>query len=159
MSRSVNLRKLRPWRSRVALQDRGIRPRSGPLAQLPLVVGVMLGLGVIGAAGCAVPVSLAGPSRAATVMPSAEAAVAQLVEEGGTAFAGPCSGTRSPDDMGKVCSRFVAERAGVRAYVIGRTFSEFDRWVFVAESDGGWAVAGQAPLDFTSTSIEPPWPV
>lgn len=89
---------------------------------------------------------------------TAEAAVQAAVEAVGDVYAGDCGQTVSPRDAGKVCSRLVAEHGGVIAYLVGRTFSEFSRWVFVAaEGAQSWRVAGSVPLDFFGP-VEPPWP-
>ena len=88
---------------------------------------------------------------------SPEAAVRAAVETAGDVYAGDCASTVSPRDAGKVCSRLVAENDGARAYLTGRTFSEFSRWVFVAPMDGGWTVTGTAALDFFGAPT-PPWP-
>jgi hypothetical protein len=96
------------------------------------------------------------PSQPPT--PTPEAAVRVAVEATGEVYAGDCSATVSPRDAGKVCSRLVAEKDGARAYLTGRTFSEFSNWMFVAPLAGGWVVTGTAPLDFFGTPT-PPWPV
>src|SRR5205814_1297935 len=88
---------------------------------------------------------------------TAEAAVAQFVQATGASYAGDCAATRSPDDLGKVCSRFVAERGNRRAYLLGRTFSEFSAWAFVQQGAEGWTVVSTAPLDLTDTSDAVPW--
>lgn len=88
---------------------------------------------------------------------SAEGAVRIAVETTGEIYAGDCAATVSPRDTSKVCSRFVAEKDGARAYLIGRTFSEFSRWVFIAPADGGWTITGTAALDFFGAPT-PPWP-
>jgi hypothetical protein len=91
-------------------------------------------------------------------LPTPEAAVQAAVEATGESYAGDCNQTVSPRDIGKVCTRYVGERAGTRAYLAGRTFSEFSRWVFVTSAGAGaWRVAGVAPLDFFGPP-EPPWP-
>jgi hypothetical protein len=95
------------------------------------------------------------PSQPITESP--EAAVRAAVETAGEVYAGDCASTISPRDAGKVCSRLVAEKDGARAYLTGRTFSEFSHWVFVAPVDGGWTVTGTAALDFFGTPT-PPWP-
>ena len=89
---------------------------------------------------------------------AAEDAVRQAVQATGAVYAGDCAATRSPADLGKVCSKLVEERESQRAYLTGRTFSEFSEWVFVEQTAGGWVLAGSAPLDFFATSIEVPWP-
>lgn len=90
--------------------------------------------------------------------PTAEEAVQTAVEQTGALYAGDCSATRSPDDAGKMCSKFVEERGATRAYLIGRTFSEFSLWLFVQQSDAGWRATAMTPLDFQATSIQIPWP-
>jgi len=87
-----------------------------------------------------------------------ESLVREVVELDGAVYAGDCSDTVSPRDIGKTCSKVVAERSDVRAYLIGRTFSEFSRWVFVRRGRDGWRAAGTAPLDFFAPSPEIPWP-
>ena len=76
----------------------------------------------------------------------------------GMVYAGDCAATRSPDDIGKICSKLVDERGTLRAYLIGRTFSEFSTWVFVEQSATGWSVVGTSPLDFFAAAVAIPWP-
>jgi hypothetical protein len=90
--------------------------------------------------------------------PTAEEAVRLVIEADGAVYAGDCAATRSPQDVGKVCSKLIGERNGLRAYLTGRTFSEFSTWIFVEQTATGWQPAGSAPLDFFATSIEIPWP-
>lgn len=101
----------------------------------------------------------AGPGSAAVhtaMMP--EAVVAAVVAARGDRYAGDCAATQSPRDIGALCSRLVAERDGVRAYLLGRTFSEFGWWLFVGRADAGWHAVGTAPLDFLDLSGTVPWP-
>lgn len=81
-----------------------------------------------------------------------------VVEADGKTYAGDCAATRSPQDVGKTCSKLIEERNGVRAYLTGRTFSEFSTWIFVEQTTSGWLAAGTTPLDFSATSMEIPWP-
>ena len=96
--------------------------------------------------------------RTAFASVSPEDAVRVVVEAEGQRYAGDCATTASPRDVGAVCSRFVEERGEARAYLTGRTFSEFSRWVFVASDGRRWHVVGEVPLDFHSLSPEIPWP-
>ncbi len=122
-----------------------------------VAAGLLLSLAVMSAATAAADPALAASSTAeAPATP--EAAVEQVVTAQGAVYAGDCASTRSPQDVGKVCARFAAERSGMRAYLAGRTFSEFTQWVFVAPADGGWRVVGTAPLDFFATTPTVPWP-
>ena len=87
-----------------------------------------------------------------------EDAVRVVIEAEGQRYAGDCAATVSPRDVGAVCSRLVGEREDGRAYLTGRTFSEFSRWLFVASDGRRWHVVGEAPLDFHSPSLDVPWP-
>jgi hypothetical protein len=118
--------------------------------------GTLLSYGAIAAATR--PQVDPDPATATAPAPTPEAAVAQLVQATGAAYAGDCATTQSPDDAGKVCSRFVAERSDLRAYMLGRTFSEFNEWAFVKQVAGGWEPAGTAPQDPLSAGDEVPWP-
>ena len=121
---------------------------AGPTVRL--TTGVLLALTLMRAA----PAAATSPDPVRTP----EAAVQQVVAAGGAVYAGDCASTRAPDDIGHVCATFIAERAGLQAYLVGRTFAEFSGWVFVARQGGGWQVAGTAPLDFFDTSGRIPWP-
>jgi hypothetical protein len=116
---------------------------------LPLLVA--LTLGVPSVAKAAPPLRLAAA-------PTAEAAVGLVVAGFGTAYAGDCAATRSPDDIGKACSKFVAEQAGVRAYLAGRTFSEYRVWIFVQQNAAGWQLVDTQSLDESASSPTIPWP-
>jgi hypothetical protein len=91
---------------------------------------------------------------------SPEAALAQFVATLTLPFAGPCDATQSPRDVGRLCGRFVAERApdGMEAYLIGRTFSEFTTWVFLAVRGGSWLVVVDVALDDAGPTLTIPWP-
>jgi hypothetical protein len=123
----------------------------------PLLAGIALGLGAIvflhGLTGGS---DAAAPQSAAAQTP--EGAVAAFVQAQGATYAGACEQTRSPQDIGKICSRLVEERGQIRAYLIGRTFSEFSTWVFIAPSGSGWIVMAAPPLDFHDTTGAIPWP-
>jgi hypothetical protein len=119
-----------------------------------LTVGMLLTVALVNTATAAAQTPSADTLPAVTP----EDAVRQVVEARGTIYAGDCAATRSPADRGAFCARFVGEQSGVRAYLIGRTFSEFSEWVFVAQRGGGWRVVGTAPLDFFDTRGHIPWP-
>jgi len=121
----------------------------------PLVAGLALGLGAILVLhACARD----GNASASAEVTTPQEAIAQVVQARGERYAGLCEQTRSPDDVGKVCSRLIEARDGVQAHLIGRTFSEFSTWVFLTERDGGWTVLGTEALDFLDTSGFIPWP-
>ena len=104
---------------------------------------------------------VAWPPAVAASLPqltTAEDSVRQASEPAGGVYAGPCAATRSSEDIGKLCARFVAEQAGLHAYLVGRTFSEFSHWVFVAQTATGWQPAGMVPLDFFAPLSDIPWP-
>ena len=96
--------------------------------------------------------------RAALAAETPEAAIEALTASRGERYAGDCAATVSPDDIGAVCSRLVEEREQMRAYLTGRTFSEFDTWLFLAWTGDGWCVVGEAPLDFHAPAPQIPWP-
>jgi hypothetical protein len=124
------------------------------MAVAPLVVGGLTGLLVV-------LLPLVAPLRSDVIVAqpeTPEAAIAAFVVASGGVYAGPCEETRSPEDIGKICSRFIVERGTLSSYLIGRTFSEFDRWLFVERSGVGWSVVADAPLDFHAQTLEPPWP-
>ncbi len=100
----------------------------------------------------------AEPAESAIAATSAEDAVRLLIESQGATYAGDCAATRSPQDIGKVCSKLIDTRGDVRAYITGRTFSEFSEWVFVQQDSTGWRTLATAPLDFHAVSMDIPWP-
>ena len=129
-----------------------------PVRLLPVFVGLLAAASLL-ALGCAEPESTVAAEPVAVAAAASPAqAVSTFIEADGGAFAGPCEETVSPRDIGKVCARFVEERDGVRAYLIGRTFSEFSTWVFVRQGSAGWSLAGSAPLDFHDMTMTIPWP-
>jgi len=116
---------------------------------------------VVASVGLALSLLLGVPLHsvhADTFAATAEAVVQQMVEQRGDAYAGSCRDTRSPQDIGKVCATLVAERGTLRAYLAGRTFSEYSVWLFVREDSAGWTTAGARPLNFFAASLDIPWP-
>jgi hypothetical protein len=118
-------------------------------------------------AGIAVVVLMAGTAAfpyqgSAMILPRAAAtpdeAVRLAVESLGGSYAGVCAAARSPEDVGKICSRFVAEQGGIRAYLLGRTFSEYSSWLFVHRTAEGWTYLRIVPLALTDSLSEIPWP-
>jgi hypothetical protein len=103
--------------------------------------------------------AVAGPTaRIRAMATSPEQAVRAAVEADGAVYAGACAATRSPEDVGKICATFIDERGDTRAYLTGRTFSEYGMWLFVQGGPTGWTVIGSAPLDFFATDPRIPWP-
>jgi hypothetical protein len=129
----------------------------GWMRRIGLAAAALLALAAVACAGAS-PSLQADSVEQTPAAVSADQAVAQYVEGTGADYAGDCASTRSPQDVGKVCSKFIEERAGVRAYLIGRTFSEFSTWVFVEQTTAGWTVKAVTPLDFFDTSGTIPWP-
>jgi len=97
-------------------------------------------------------------ARTALAAPSAEDTVRLAVEARGDEYAGDCARTEAPRDIGRVCSRLVDERGGRQAFLVGRTFSEFNRWLFLEETRGGWRLVDEAPLDLADDTGDVPWP-
>jgi hypothetical protein len=120
-----------------------------------LTVEMLLTLTLVNAATARAQIPTADTTPAAA---TPDAAVRQVVASRGHAYAGACAATRSPEDRGADCATFVAERGGVRAYLIGRILSEYSESVFVAQQGGGWRVVGTAPLEFFESLDRIPWP-
>jgi hypothetical protein len=91
------------------------------------------GTGASSPASVSQPVALQGAAVA-----SPQAAVAEAVEAQSSVYSGDCADAVSPQDIGKLCSKFVAQSGALRAYLVGRTFSEFGQWVFIRQSADGW---------------------
>jgi hypothetical protein len=133
-------------------------------ATIVTVVGlaaVVLHMHTVQGSSVALPAVMASAqSDSSWLAPSPEEAVAGFVAMLGSDFAGSCAETRSPQDLGKMCAGLMAEREqdGLRAYLIGRTFSEYTTWVFVAPIQGQWSVVATVPLDFASVDPAIPWP-
>jgi hypothetical protein len=124
----------------------------------PVVAGALLALLSIACADSGAKLHAASAPATTMAADSPDGAVRLEVESTGAAYAGDCGTTRSPEDAGKVCSKFVDEQDGVRAYMTGRTFSEFSAWVFVRQGTSGGQVVDSKPLDFFDMSDTIPWP-
>ncbi|MBI2759798.1 MAG: hypothetical protein HYX51_00020 [Chloroflexi bacterium] len=123
-----------------------------------MAAAALLALLAIACAGDSAKISAEAAPPAAVTAASADEVVRQAVEFTGMAYAGDCAATQSPRDIGKVCSKLIGERDGMRAYLTGRTFSEFSTWVFVEQTSAGWQLAGTTPLDFFAVTETIPWP-
>jgi hypothetical protein len=84
--------------------------------------------------------------------------VLEAVAATGATYAGDCTDAVSPANIGQFCSRFVAQRATLRAYLAGRTFSEFSAWVFVRQTPSGWVPIGAQPAMDDASPLNVPWP-
>ena len=127
------------------------------MAFTPLVCGLVLGLAAVVLVRGAVCSSAAAELDAAAAA-TPEAALAAAVQLDGGRFAGACNQTRAPDDIGAMCSTLVGERGSLRAYLLGRTFSEFDTWVFLKDDGSRWTVLVRVPLDAEDLTMTIPWP-
>jgi hypothetical protein len=134
----------------------GTVTRLGPLGSFALVAALALTL--LACSGSSGQVQAEAATAPALTAMSPEEAVRLQIEAGGETYAGDCAATRSPEDIGKVCSKLIDERDGMRAYLTGLTFSEFSTWVFVEQTNAGWTATASTPLDFFATSLEIPWP-
>jgi hypothetical protein len=121
------------------------------------VAGGLLGLSVIALRSGGDSGSTAAATAPAIAATPTEA-IAAVVQAGGASFAGPCEQTRSPEDIGKLCARFVEQRDGVQAHLVGPTFSEFTTWLFLEQAASGWTVVTSIPLDFHDAMLSIPWP-
>lgn len=112
-------------------------------------------LAVVGVVVCALALHLHTAFGAETP----ETAVRQSVESHGATYAGDCGGTVSPRDIGATCSKLIGEQHDVKAFLVGRTFSEFSDWVFVKDSGRGeWRIIAESPLDLRNDDGTIPWP-
>jgi hypothetical protein len=93
----------------------------------------------------------------AVPVPTPEAAVQEAVQAANQVYAGDCAAA-TPANGGQVCSKYVADRGQLSAYLIGLTFSEYTRWVFVQQTPEGWLPLSTAILDDSATSVTVPWP-
>ncbi|HWC31180.1 MAG TPA: SH3 domain-containing protein [Dehalococcoidia bacterium] len=90
-----------------------------------------------------------------------EAAIAAYVQTTLNAeYAGPCSGAQTGDAAGKICSTDRGEREGARAFVLGQTLSEADRWVFLEQRGGAWQVTSTVEITSENSAVPGvPWPL
>lgn len=85
-------------------------------------------------------------------------AVRLAVQSLGETYLGACGAARSPEDLGKVCSRFVAARGDEQAYLLGRTFSEYNTWLFIEKTPDGWRFLRTEALTILDSASDIPWP-
>ena len=97
-------------------------------------------------------------ARDAFAADAGEDAVRAAVEATGGRYAGDCSQTVSPRDIGAVCSKLAGEQGGTRAFMVGRAFSEFSSWLFLEQTPSGWRLTAELPLSLESDTGEIPWP-
>jgi hypothetical protein len=75
-------------------------------------------------------------------------------------FLEDCSRADASRDVGKVCSVLRGEREGLRAYVLGPTFSEGQQWAIVGQSGGQWNVTNVIPITADNAGVPGiPWPL
>lgn len=103
------------------------------------------------------------PAAGAMTLPAAatpDEAVQFAVQHLGGTYAGACEGAaRSSESRGKMCSRYVAACGDVRAYLLGRTFSEYNTWLFIVQAHDGWHFARTESLALTGSLTDVPWPI
>lgn len=71
----------------------------------------------------------------------------------GSEYAGACADAQLPRDANKVCSTFVGEQNGLRAFTIGVVGIDAFRYLFLSQSPAGWTVLSTG---VSQTGI--PWP-
>jgi hypothetical protein len=125
------------------------------LTRAPLLAGVVLGLSTILTQGCAQD---QGAVASSPVAATPQEAIGAFVESNGDVYAGVCEQTRSPEDIGKMCSKLIDQRGSTQAHLVGRTFGEFGYWVFVDQRTNNWVVVTSTPLDFLDVTMTIPWP-
>ena len=103
------------------------------------------------------------PEPAATPLGSgpAEQALARYVLQTlGKGFVEDCSETTAENDVGKICSSYRGEREGMRAYILGLTFSEGSQWAILTERSGEWRVVHAPALTPDNLGVPGvPWPL
>lgn len=124
---------------------------------LALSIAATLGFAFVANAAASTPQGGVQP-LSMTPSPTPQGAVHLAVERLGAVYAGDCATTRSPQDLGDVCSKLAGQKDGMRAYLVGRTFAEFSAWLFLRHTSAGWSAVSIAPLDFTAASLTIPWP-
>jgi hypothetical protein len=103
-----------------------------------------------------------GPTATATVVEisSPADAIAGYLAENGEEYAGDCADATVEEDTGKICTTLQEENAGRQAYLAGPAFSEFDTWLFVERSGGGWSVSSSQPFHVAAADVPGvPWPL
>lgn len=71
-------------------------------------------------------------------------------------LSGDCADAELPQDVGKYCYRVVDDRGGEVVVMVGITFSEFESYLLVRQSDG-WAVVQAADVPFPDDTGELPF--
>ena len=75
-------------------------------------------------------------------------------------FVPDCDDAKRPDDIGKQCAKFLAERNGLRAYQLGPALSEYTRLIILKPAGDTWAIEN---LEERNPSEPPPpgipWPI
>ncbi|MPZ48970.1 MAG: hypothetical protein GEU75_06615 [Dehalococcoidia bacterium] len=75
-------------------------------------------------------------------------------------FVEDCSTADAQRDVGKICSVFRGEREGLRAYVLGQTFSEGLQWAILGQNGGQWSVVHSLQLTSENRGVPGiPWPL
>jgi hypothetical protein len=128
-----------------------------PMVAHRLFATVLAAILLVACASAASAANLPNSFSSATPVASPEAAVQEAVQAAGAVYSGDCSNA-SPANYGQVCSKFVDEQGGIRAYMTGRPFAEFDTWLFVEQTPDGWIPLSSASVDQTATSVSIPWP-
>jgi hypothetical protein len=123
-----------------------------------LALALVVALFIASAGGAAAETeNLPSSFPSATPVASADAAVQEAVQMAGGVYAGDCANA-TPANYGQICSKYVAQQGAVDAYMTGRPFAEFDTWLFIEQTPGGWLPLSAAPIDQSATSISIPWP-
>lgn len=143
--------------SPVPCQDpQSARGEATPARWLRAAVGLVLVFVV--AAMPAIAAHADAETLTSVVASTAQDALRQQVQSQGAIYASDCASTRSPDDLGQLCSKYVARQGNVEAYLTGKVFSEFRQWVFLQRADDGWHLLGTAPYDDSASTPAIPWP-
>jgi len=122
------------------------------------ICGIVLGVSVLVAVFTTVSAQmLPATFMAATPVSTPQSAVQEAVQTGGEVYAGDCAAT-TPANIGQDCSKYVADRGALQAYLVGRAFSEYSDWLFVQLTSEGWVPLSSAAFDDSARSLVIPWP-
>ena len=92
---------------------------------------------------------------------SPEASLGNYIEETlGETFLEDCSRAVVEEVAGKICSIFRGERGDLRAYILGRTFSEPFQWAILEKQGTDWRVIHTPAIRFDTAGVPGiPWPL
>lgn len=95
------------------------------------------------------------PTSTTVATASPDDAIAAYLRPG-VRYIGSCERADAAADVGAYCSSLLEDQGTTRVYALGLTFSEFDTFLRLDRTAGGWVVGASAPIDQT-TGMQSPW--